>query len=142
MISVDFTALIICALVFALVFVLKNFFFEPLAQAMETRQASVDRAVSAWDDAQKTIDKARTDVAAAVQMARNEGYQWLDEARSGAQAKVKTSLDEQRGATQKQIAEARQQLSNETDEAVLSLERDAHLLASQIASKILGRDLE
>ena len=142
MISVDFTALIICALVFALVFVLKNFFFEPLAQAMETRQASVDRAASAWDDAQKTIDKARTDVAAAVQMARNEGYQWLDEARSGAQAKVKTSLDEQRGATQKQIAEARQQLSNETDEAVLSLERDAHLLASQIASKILGRDLE
>ncbi len=142
MISIDFTALIICALVFALVFVLKNFFFEPLAQAMETRQASVDRAASAWDDAQKTIDKARTDVAAAVQMARNEGYQWLDEARSGAQAKVKTSLDEQRGATQKQIAEARQQLSNETDEAVLSLERDAHLLASQIASKILGRDLE
>ena len=142
MISIDFTALIICALVFALVFVLKNFFFEPLAQAMETRQASVDRAASAWDDAQKTIDKARTDVAAAVQMSRNEGYQWLDEARSGAQAKVKTSLDEQRGATQKQIAEARQQLSNETDEAVLSLERDAHLLASQIASKILGRDLE
>ena len=142
MISIDFTALIICALVFALVLVLKNFFFEPLAQAMETRQASVDRAASAWDDAQKTIDKARTDVAAAVQMARNEGYQWLDEARSGAQAKVKTSLDEQRGATQKQIAEARQQLSNETDEAVLSLERDAHLLASQIASKILGRDLE
>ena len=142
MISIDFTALIICALVFALVFVLKNFFFEPLAQAMGTRQASVDRAASAWDDAQKTIDKARTDVAAAVQMARNEGYQWLDEARSGAQAKVKTSLDEQRGATQKQIAEARQQLSNETDEAVLSLERDAHLLASQIASKILGRDLE
>ncbi len=142
MISIDFTALIICALVFALVFVLKNFFFEPLAQAMETRQASVDRAASAWDDAQKTIDKARTDVAAAVQMARNEGYQWLDEARSGAQAKVKTSLDEQRGATKKQIAEARQQLSNETDEAVLSLERDAHLLASQIASKILGRDLE
>ena len=142
MISVDFTALIICALVFALVFVLKNFFFEPLAQAMETRQASVDRAASAWDDAQKTIDKARTDVAAAVQMARNEGYQWLDEARSGAQAKVKTSLDEQRGATKKRIAEARQQLSNETDEAVLFLERDAHLLASQIASKILGRELE
>lgn len=142
MISVDFTALIICALVFALVFVLKNFFFEPLAQAMETRQASIDRAASAWDDAQKTIDKARGDVAAAVQMARNEGYQWLDEARSGAQAKVKTSLDDQRAATQKQIAEARQQLSHETDEAVLSLEHDAHLLASQIARKILGRELE
>ena len=142
MISVDFTALIICALVFALVLVLKNFFFEPLAQAMETRQANIDRAASAWDDAHKTIDKARADVAAAVQMARNDGYQRLDEARSGAQAKVKISLDEQRGATQKQIVEARQRLSDETDEAVFSLERDAHVLASQIASKILARDLE
>ena len=74
---------------FALVLVLKNFFFEPLAQAMETRQANIDRAASAWDDAHKTIDKARADVAAAVQMARNDGYQRLDEARSGAQAKVK-----------------------------------------------------
>ena len=142
MISVDFTALIICALVFALVLVLKNFFFEPLAQAIDTRQANIDRAASAWDDAQKTIHKARADVAAAVQMARHDGYQWLDEARSGAQAKVKTSLDEQRGATQKQIVEARQRLSDETDEAVLSLERDAQVLASQIASKILGRELE
>ncbi len=142
MISVDVTALIICALVFALVFVLKNFFFEPLAQAMETRQASIDRAASAWDDAQKMIGEARADVAAAVQMARNDGYQWLDEARSGAQGKVKISLDEQRGATRKQIVEARQRLSDETDKAILSLDRDAHLLASQIASKILGRELE
>ncbi len=142
MISVDITALIICALVFALVFVLKNFFFEPLAQAMETRQASIDRAASAWDDAQKTIDKARADVAAAVQMARNDGYQWLGDARSGAQAQAKASLDERRVETQKQISEARQRLSDETDGAVRSLERDARGLASQIAGKILGRDLE
>ncbi len=142
MISVDVTALIICALVFALVFVLKNFFFEPLAQAMETRQASIDRAASAWDDAQQTIEKARADVAAAVQRARNDGYQWLDEARSGAQANAKASLNERRAETQKQISEARQRLSDETDEAVRSLERDAQVLASQIASKILGRDLD
>ena len=36
----------------------------------------------------------------------------------------------------------RQRLSDEADKAILSLERDAHLLASQIASKILGRELE
>ncbi len=141
MISVDVTALIICALVFALVLVLKNFFFEPLAQAMETRQASVDSAASAWDDAQQTIDKARADVAAAVQSARNEGYQWLDDARSDAQVKARASSDDVRAETQKLIIEARQRLSDETDKAVISLERDAQALASQIAGKVLGRDV-
>ena len=80
MISIDVTALIISALVFGLVFVLKNTFFEPLAQAMETRQGRIDRAATAWDDAQQTIDEARSDVAAAVQSTRNEGYRLLDEA--------------------------------------------------------------
>ena len=142
MISIDYTALIICVLVFALVFVLKNTFFEPLAQAMEMRQTTLDRAANAWDDAQQTIEKARADVASAVQSARNDGYQSLDEARSGAQSAAKASLDERRAETQKQISEARKRLSDETDEAVRSLERDAHALASQIASKIIGRELE
>ena len=38
------------AVVFALVLVLKNLFFEPLATAMETRQGKIDRAATAWED--------------------------------------------------------------------------------------------
>ena len=141
MISIDVTALIISALVFGLVFVLKNTFFEPLAQAMETRQDRIDRAATAWDDAGKTIDQARAEVAAAVQVTRNEGYERLDEARTEAQQKARTELDEGRDAAQKQIADAIKRLSDETDKAVQKLERDADALASQIASRILGREV-
>ena len=141
LISIDVTALIISALVFGLVFVLKNTFFEPLAQAMETRRDRIDRAATAWDDAGKTIEKARAEVAAAVQATRNEGYQLLDEARTEAQQKARAELEEGRAAAQKQIADAIKRLSDETDKAVQKLERDADALASQIASRILGRDV-
>lgn len=141
MISIDATALIICALVFALVIVLKNNLFEPLAQAMETREKRIEKAASAWGDAQKTIEGARTQVAAAVQATRNQGYQQLDAARTEAQQKARAELDAGRNAAQDQIAAARKRLSDETEEAVLSLERESDALASQIASRILGRDV-
>lgn len=141
MISIDVTALIISALVFGLVFVLKNAFFEPLAQAMETRQDRIARAASAWDDAQRTIDEARAEVSAAVQAARNDGYRLLDDARTEAQQKTRVALDEGRAAAHQQIEEAKKRLADETDKAVQQIERDADALASQIAGRVLGRNV-
>jgi F0F1-type ATP synthase membrane subunit b/b' len=141
LISIDATALIISALVFGLVFVLKNAFFEPLANAMETRQDRVERAASAWDDAQQTIANSRAEVDAAVQETRNVGYRLLDEARSGAQQETRTELDAGRTTAHQQIVDAKKRLSDEADQAVLKLESDAETLASQIASRILGREV-
>ena len=141
MISVDVTAFIICALVFALVFVLKNLFFEPLARAIETREDKISHAASAWDDAQRTIENARAEVASAVQETRNEGYQKLDRERSDAQGKARAELDASREQAHKQLDDARKRLSDETDRAVLALEREASALAAEIASRILGREV-
>lgn len=108
---------------------------------METRQDRVERAASAWDDAQQTISDSRASVAAAVQETRNQGYRLLDEARSEAQQHARVELDQGRDASQKQIAEAKKRLSDEADKAVLKLESDAESLAAQIATRILGRDV-
>jgi F-type H+-transporting ATPase subunit b len=141
LISVDFTALIVMALVFALVLVLKNLFFEPLAQAMETRQETIDRAASAWDDAQKTIQDASRQVTSAVQGARNEGYGQLDDVRSDAQSKARSEVDRAREESQAQIAAGRERLQEEADRAIQELESEADALAASIASRILGRDV-
>lgn len=141
MISVDATAFIILALVFLLVLVLKNLFFEPLAQAIETREGRIERAASAWGDAERDISEASTRVANAVQAARNEGYELLDEARAEAQARARADVDQNRAEAQKEIAEARQELSRETDRAVSELENEANTLAASIASRILGREV-
>jgi ATP synthase F0 subunit b len=141
LISVDATAFIILALVFALVLVLKNLFFEPLAQAIETRESRIERAAHAWGDAEREIGEAKTRVTRAVQSARNEGYALLDEARSEAQTRARAEVDASRTGSQERIAEARAELARETERAVQKLESEANALAASIASQILGRDV-
>ena len=141
MISVDATALVIMALVFALVLVLKGFFFEPLARTMETRNERIDRAARAWDDAQKTIRAAAAEVTAAVTAVRNEGYVLLDRARTEALATARAKLESSRDEAQNQLNEAKKQLAEASDRAVRELEGQAGVLARSLASRILGRDV-
>jgi len=141
LISVDATAFVIMALVFALVLVLKNLFFEPLARTMETRQERIDRAARAWDDAQKTIRTASSEVTAAVTAARNEGYGLLDRARAEAMTRARADLDLSREDAQKQLGEAKKELAEASDRAVRELEVQAETLARSLASRILGRDV-
>lgn len=141
MISVDTTALFIFALVFGLVFVLKNHFFEPLASAMETRRNQVDEARALSEDGGEVLAEAQTKIDRAVEAARNQGYQLLDEARSGAQAKARATIEAGRDKANQQIADARAQLRRDADQAVKDLEGRAKELAKQIAGRILGRQL-
>ena len=101
----------------------------------------VDRAASAWEDAQKTIRAAAGEVAAAVGAARNEGYGLLDRARTEAQAKSRAELDAARAATQAQLTDAKKELSEASDRAVSELEGQADSMARALASRILGRDV-
>ncbi len=141
MLSVDATAFVILAIVFTLVFVLKNHFFEPLTTAIETRQAGIERAANAWADAQRTIEEAQGRLQDAVQRTRNSGYEQLDRSRGEAQKTARTELDRSREAAQQQVAEAQKQLRAETDEAIESLQAQADGFARSIASRILGRDI-
>lgn len=141
MISVDATALVIMALVFALVLVLKSLFFEPLARTMETRQERIDRAARAWDDAQKTIRAAAAEVTAAVTATRSEGYGLLDRSRAEALARARTDLGTSREDAQKQLGEAKKELAEATGRAVAELEVQAESLARSLATRILGRDV-
>jgi F0F1-type ATP synthase membrane subunit b/b' len=141
LISVDATALVIMALVFALVLLLKSLFFEPLARTMEARQDRIDRAARAWDDAQSTIRAASAEVAAAVSAARNEGYVLLDRARAEALAKARTELDTSREEVQKRLNGAKKELAEASSRAVRELEGQAETLARSLASRILGREV-
>ena len=141
MISVDATALVILALVFVLVLILKNLFFEPLAQAMEERERRVKNAQAQWDEAAQSIDAADSRIAKAVQSARNEGYSLLDSVRGEATESARAEVDRERTAAQEKIQKAVQTLSDQTDQALADLETRSDDLAAEIATKILGRDV-
>lgn len=141
MISVDATALVILALVFVLVLILKNVFFEPIAQAIEERERRVTQAQKEWDDASRSIAQADSRIAEAVQSARNEGYTLLDSTRGEATDKARAEVDVERTAAQEKIHQAVQELSHQTDRALNDLEARADALAAEIATKLLGREV-
>ena len=141
MISIDFTSVVIAVLVFGLVFVLKNYFFEPVACAMEERQRKIEEAEYKWTDVQTAIETAREQLSDAVQMERNKGYELLEGARVDAQKQAQVALDKERAQIQKQTTDAKERLSKEADQAVLNLEKDAEIMAAQVVSRILGREV-
>ncbi len=129
------------ALVFALVLAMKTLFFEPLARTMETRQARMERAARAWEEAQSGIRSASAEVMAAVTKVRNEGYGELDRTRTEALAKARAELDAGREKTQSELDAAKREIGEASARAVRELESQADGLARSLASRILGRDV-
>ena len=108
---------------------------------MEERQRKVEEAEYKWTDVQKAIETAREQLSDAVQVERNKGYELLDEARVDAQKQAQVTLDKERVQIQKQTADAKERLAKEADQAVLNLEKDAEIMAAQVVSRILGREI-
>ncbi len=79
MISVDFSALIITALVFTLVLVLGRFFFQPLAGAMEKRQGKIDAAENIRAETMKEVEAIIATHRGAMSGVRDEDYEALEE---------------------------------------------------------------
>jgi F-type H+-transporting ATPase subunit b len=141
LISVDLSALIIVALVFSLVLVLGRLFWEPLAQAMETRQGRIEGAERIRAETAKVVADTLATHREAVSRARTEGYGSLDRARAEAHSEAHSEVGAEREKTLAEIERARDSIREQGDRALKSLEAEADRLASEIASRILGRNV-
>jgi F-type H+-transporting ATPase subunit b len=138
-ISVDFSALVILALVFALVLVLGRLLFEPLAGAMEERQGRIDAAENIRAQTAKKVEEILATHRDAMNGARADGYEVLDKARAEGQAEAERQFGAERAKTLQEMARAREEMRQQGDRALETLESDADRLAAEIASRILGR---
>jgi F-type H+-transporting ATPase subunit b len=139
LISIDFTALIILALVFALVVVLGRLFFEPLARAMEERQNRIDAAERIRAETARHVEEILGTHREAMNRARAESYQVLENARSAGQGEAERLFGAERGKIVERVERSREELRQQAAEALKSLESEAARLAGEIASRILGR---
>jgi F-type H+-transporting ATPase subunit b len=125
-----------------LVFVLGKFAWKPILHAIKVREESIEYSL-------KEADKARRD----VQNLELTKRQMMDEARSGRDTLLKeareirnTIIEEARQAAKKEadklVASARQQIESEKVAAVEDLKRQVAILSVDIASKLLGKELE
>ncbi len=135
----DFTALIVSGIVVCLVLVLKSWFFEPLAQAMEQREATSSSARKARDDADAAVSEVEARLAEALAETRQEGYREMDRIRREATERAEAKLGEARGAAEAALAAGKQSLREESVRAAAELERSAEDLAGELALRVLRR---
>jgi F-type H+-transporting ATPase subunit b len=141
LIEVNFSALVIIGLVFALVLILERLFFEPLAGAMEARRERSESAERLWSETSRQVDSGLATLREVTGRARSEGYQELDRVRAQAQAERARQVDGQRQAALEEIGKAREALRQQAARAVEQLEGEADRLAVEIASRLLGRSV-
>jgi F-type H+-transporting ATPase subunit b len=139
MISVDWSAAVVVALVLLLMLALDRLFFEPLARAIEGRRDLVERSEKLWQETSEAAAQAFTTWREATNRVKGEGYLALDRARAEAQAERQRRLDAARQQALGEVAAARASLRAQAEAATSALESEADRLAAEIASRLLGR---
>ncbi len=135
----DFTALIIAAIVVVLALVLKTQFFEPLARAMETREATSASARNRLRNAEAAAKGANDRLEAALAAARKEGYDAMDRIRGDAAREADAVLAAADERARERIAEGRARLDEQARRAAAELEAAAADLGSELAARVLRR---
>ena len=139
MISIDFSALIIVALVFSLVLLLGRLFFEPLARAMEERQSRIDAAETIRAETTRSVEEILATHREAMNRARAESYDTLEKARAEGQAEADRHFGAERSKALERMERSREEVRQQAEQALKSLESEAGRLAGEIATRILGR---
>jgi F-type H+-transporting ATPase subunit b len=139
LISIGLSTFVIVVLVFALVLVLGRLFFEPLAGAMEERQGRIVAAEKIRAETARKIEEILARHREAMNRAWEESYEILEKARAEGKAKADSYFGAERARSLERLEAARQQLRQQADGALRTIEAEAERLAGEIASRILGR---
>lgn len=135
----DFTALLISGIVVLLALVLKSWFFEPLARAVEERENRYGRSRTELQEKQGRLAAARTRLETALAETRRAGYDEMDRVRREAGASAEKLLEEARGRARKILDEGKASLERDTAGAEAALSTTADELAGDLTARLLRR---
>lgn len=118
-----------------------KFAFGPIAQAIKSREDSIDDALASAQKAKEEMLQLQADNQAAVRQAQQEASEILREARE-----LKASIESNAHTKAKEeatrmIAEAKAEIQKQKESAVLEVKQEVSKLAVQIAEKVLDREL-
>ena len=141
LIDIDLTVFVQFGL-FLLLFVAANkLLFQPYLALRERRKAGIEGARGEAERMTAQADAKLADYEKQLASARTRANEEGRKVRSEATAHEKDVTDKARAEAQKAIDEATAKMKAETDAARLQLLPQANVLAKQIASKLLGREV-
>ena len=135
----DITTLWVIGFLLTCTFLLNTLIFKPILRVIEARTKAVADARQLAETAAQRANAATTEYTQKLNAARSEVYRAMDDKRRTALESRAALLRETRAVAERELAEASRRLTQETDEARASLDREADVLAGAIVSRVLGR---
>ena len=122
-------------------FVLAKFGFPIITQMVDERKKYIDESLEAAREANEKLAKIQEESAAMLKQAQEKQSQILAEAMEMRKQIVEKAETEATAAGQKIIAEARQQIQTEKEDAIRDIRRQVGELSVQVAEKVLRQTL-
>jgi F-type H+-transporting ATPase subunit b len=125
--------------VLLLALILDRLFFRPLLGVIKQRESAAVSAKALADQAAAEARRATEEFDRQTTAARSEVYKQMDEMRRAAMEDRAALVDATRKEADAALTQARADLKRDVDEARARLDKDAEALATEAASRILGR---
>ena len=135
----DASMLVVVAIFGIAYFLLKLFVFDPLLRILKSREARVEGARTAWQEATTRAEEALADERRRLLAARRDSAARRDLARREAQDQRRAALEAAKARLQEQREGARQVLAVPVVRVERALEGRAGELASRISERLVGR---
>jgi F-type H+-transporting ATPase subunit b len=135
----DITSLWVIGFLLTCTFLLNTLIFQPILRVIEARGKAVADARQMAETAADRATVATTEYTQKLNAARSDVYRAMDENRRAALDSRAALLAETRAIVARELGDASRRLTQETDQARATLDREADALAGAIVSRVLGR---
>ena len=135
----DITSLWVIGFLLTCTFLLNTLIFQPILRVIEARGKAVADARQMAETAADRANVATTEYTQKLNAARSDVYRAMDENRRAALDSRAALLSETRAMVERELGDASRRLTQETDQARATLDREADALAGAIVSRVLGR---
>ena len=126
----------------ALLFLLRKYAWKPILESVNKREASIDQALKAADEARAQMDKLKSDNEQLLQQARVERDSILKEAKEIKDATINDAKKKAVEEAQKIIDGAKESIEKEKVQALNELKDQVATFSVEIAEKILRKEFE
>ena len=135
----DITSLWVIGFLLTCTFLLNTLIFQPILRVIEARGKDVADARQMAETAADRANVATTEYTQKLNAARSDVYRAMDENRRAALDSRAALLSETRAIVERELGDASRRLTQETDQARATLDREADALAGALVSRVLGR---
>jgi F-type H+-transporting ATPase subunit b len=137
----DGTLFLHIAIILLMVFVLNATLFKPINRILEERERRTRGRSSEAHDILQRVEENVTRYERTLREARAEGYRLLEQERATAINERQARLSTVRDEISQSIADEKEAIHGQVEEARVTLEQEARRLAADIGSQILNRPI-